>query len=118
MFSYLDMNTDYQLSYQELKTRQHSEHFEKLNDVCQLTDLIWYDDVIDADALLSLDEFEQAFSECCTYTLVFFLLCFLCVCVCVCVCACVCVHVCVHVSRCVCVCLCVCVCVCACVRTP
>ena len=60
MFSYLDMNTDYQLSYQELKTRQHSEHFEKLNDVCQLTDLIWYDDVIDADALLSLDEFEQA----------------------------------------------------------
>ena len=110
MFSYLDMNTDYQLSYQELKTRQHSEHFEKLNDVCQLTDLIWYDDVIDADALLSLDEFEQAFSECCTYALFsLFVLWFVCVRACMCAC----VRACVRVCVCVCVCACVRACVCA-----
>ena len=64
MFSYMDMNTDYQLSSKELRARQESERFGDLNDVCQLTDLIWYDDLIDADAHLSLDEFEQAFSEC------------------------------------------------------
>ncbi|KAL8580581.1 hypothetical protein ACOMHN_046784 [Nucella lapillus] len=63
MFSYLDMNTDYQLSYQELKSRQRSEQFGYLNDVCELTDLIWYDDKENTDGRLSLDEFEQAFNN-------------------------------------------------------
>lgn len=62
MFSYLDMNTDYQLSYEELKSRQRSEQFGKLNDICELTDLIWYDDKDNADGRLSLDEFEKAFN--------------------------------------------------------
>ncbi|XP_076455873.1 follistatin-related protein 5-like isoform X2 [Babylonia areolata] len=63
MFSYLDMNTDYQLSYEELTTRQKSEEFGDISDICQLTDLIWYDDKLNADGRLSLDEFEQAFNN-------------------------------------------------------
>ncbi|XP_070186937.1 follistatin-related protein 5-like isoform X2 [Littorina saxatilis] len=63
MFSYLDINTDYQLSYEELKTRQKTENFDDINSVCGLTDLIWYDDILNADARLSLDEFEQAFNQ-------------------------------------------------------
>jgi hypothetical protein len=55
---------DSQLSYDELKSRQATEHYETLNTVCQLIDFLWYDDVFTADGQLSLDEFEEAFSEC------------------------------------------------------
>ena len=63
MFSYFDMNTDYQLSCDELKSRQETEQFGQLSDACELMDLIWFDDLLNADGRLSLDEFEQAFCK-------------------------------------------------------
>ncbi|KAL8563543.1 hypothetical protein ACOMHN_025397 [Nucella lapillus] len=63
LFSYLDMNTDYQVSFRELRTRQASPHLPQLSPACDLTDLIWNDDVQDIDGQLSLQEFAEAFAH-------------------------------------------------------
>ncbi|XP_076460170.1 uncharacterized protein LOC143293140 [Babylonia areolata] len=63
LFSYLDMDTNYYVSFHELRTRQNSPHLPQLSPVCDLTDLIWNDDVSDIDGRLSLQEFGQAFAH-------------------------------------------------------
>lgn len=62
MFSYFDKNTDYELDHAELEAKQKQEKFADFGTVCALTDLIWYDDTMNADGQLSLDEFIAAFN--------------------------------------------------------
>nr|KAG5707712.1 hypothetical protein BaRGS_003287 [Batillaria attramentaria] len=59
----LELREDYELDHQELEAKQKHEKFYDLNPVCSLTDLIWYDDTMNADGQLSLDEFIAAFNK-------------------------------------------------------
>ena len=73
IFSYMDTDSNFQLSYKELNSEQLSLRLPMFSHTaCQLLDLLWYEDVLYPDGLLSFDEFHTAFSEFCCLCLATF----------------------------------------------
>ena len=62
MFTYYDGNENKALSLEELNDIAQRDHLSKLSQLCQLTDLLVFDDA-DNDESINLKEFYQAFSK-------------------------------------------------------